>query len=258
MERAYETEGDGGAPHRGRQGGRLSIASSRGDRLWHRALGLGLLVSLVVHAAILLTMEEAPIPDAEYAAGPGTADPRAAAGGGSGLEMIEVRPTTPAEEEVTPVEVSVPVPRVVAEPEEVETPTERPAEEAAASQQGRNAPGEGGEEGIAEGPGRATGEGEGAGGTGEEGASGVVPPRPRGQILPPTDRPRSVRGLVVTVHMLVDESGRVVPGSVRLEPPTPDAGYNRRLIRSSSEWRFDPARQNGQPVRAPYSFQVYL
>jgi hypothetical protein len=258
VEGVYETDGDGGARDRGRSGGKLSVASARGDRLWHRALGVGLLISLVVHAAVLLTMEEAPIPDAEYAAGPGTADPRAAAGGGSGLEMIQVRPTTPAEEEVTPVEVPVPVPRVVVEPEVVETPPEEPAEDAAASQPGRGAPGEGGEEGTAEGPGRAAGEGEGAGGTGEEGASGIVPPRPRGQIFPPTDRPASVRGLVVTVHLLVDESGRVVPGSVRLDPPTPDAGYNRRLIRSSSEWRFDPARQNGRPVRAPYSFQVYL
>jgi hypothetical protein len=103
--------------------------------------------------------------------------------------------------------------------------------------------------GMSEGPpGLEGGEGRGDGGTAEEGLFRVIPPTPRGVIIPPTNR--SLRGKQVEVWVFVDSAGKVVADSTRLNPPTSDRGFNRRLIADAAEWVFNPGMRNGQPVAA--------
>lgn len=82
------------------------------------------------------------------------------------------------------------------------------------------------------------------------------PPSPRGMIIPPTNR--DLRGTEVGIWVFVDETGRVVADSTWLEPPTRDDGFNRRLIREAATWLFRPARQNGQPVPAWFSYRIIM
>lgn len=235
--------------------------SQRFDRAWGRALRLGLVAAVLLHVAVLLFFRTTRVtpPSPFSAAGPQMGDVRAAAGGGGGLTMVEVRVRQAEPEEATPV--PVPTPReVVVEPVEV-TPIpepEDPGPVVAPSLPGTGVAGQGGTAGTATGEGIATGTGQGGGGTEEEGRSGLVPPTPRGMILPPSDRPSSARGREVTVWVFVTDRGRVVSDSTRLEPPTPDRRYNDRLKRSAAEWVFEPARRAGRAVAAWYPFEIIL
>ncbi len=94
-----------------------------------------------------------------------------------------------------------------------------------------------------EGPGLPQGDGRGDGGTAEEGRFRIIPPSPRGIIIPPANR--SLRGTRVEVWVWVNERGRVVADSTQLRPPTSDRGFNQRLIRESAEWVFEPAKDRG-------------
>ncbi len=111
--------------------------------------------------------------------------------------------------------------------------------------------------GMADGPpGIEGGQGRGDGGTAAEGLFRLVPPSPRGMIIPPTNR--SLRGKQVEVWVFVDATGRVVPDSTRLNPPTSDRSFNRRLIEEAAEWVFSPARQNDQPVAAWFPYTISM
>lgn len=245
----------------GRPPGALSIASERADRQWRRPLFFGLLAAAAIHLLVLLMFRTVlVIPEMPFsAAGPPAGDYRAAAGGESGLTMVEIAPPSQREEAVTSTEAVVPVPEeVVVEPETPDVTVDETTPAVTPSLPGQGDPGRGGEEGDQTGPGRATGTGEGGGGTEDEGASGIVAPTPRAMFLPPADRPRSVRGREVTVWVFVDAAGRVVPDSTRLDPPTPDARYNARLRQSAAQWRFDPARRGGVAVAAWYPYEIIL
>jgi hypothetical protein len=56
----------------------------------------------------------------------------------------------------------------------------------------------------------------------------------------------------------VDAAGRVVPDSTRLDPPTSDRGFNRRIIQEAAEWVFIPAMKDDEPIAAwfPYSISM--
>lgn len=183
------------------------------------------------------------------------------------MTMVEVRfQQEEPQPEVEPEPEVVPIPEPVVEPIEIEVPDEpvepEPAPEVAVitppSLPGQGGPGSGGDEGEAAGPGTDAGDGDGGGGTSEAGESRVIPPTPRGIFIPPPGPPRSARGQEITVWVYVSEGGRVERSSVRLEPPTSDDRYNRRLIESVAEWVFDPARQDGRPVPTWYPFQIIL
>ena len=105
-------------------------------------------------------------------------------------------------------------------------------------------------------PGLEGGEGRGDGGTAEEGLFRLVPPSPRGMIMPPAND--KLKGREVEVWVFVDERGRVVPDSTRLEPPTSDRDFNRRLIREASQWVFEPARQGGKPVASWFPYTISM
>jgi len=56
----------------------------------------------------------------------------------------------------------------------------------------------------------------------------------------------------------VDATGAVVPDSTRLEPPTKDRDFNRRLIREASEWVFRPASRDGRPIAAWFPYRIIM
>jgi outer membrane biosynthesis protein TonB len=149
------------------------------------------------------------------------------------------------------VPIPVPVPDVVQQPVEQREAAQpaRPIGESTAAGEGR---------GPATGPGTATGTGSGSGGTGEEGTSRVTAPSPRGLILPPSDRPASVRGKTVNVYVFVTPRGTVMPDSTRLVPGSGDARFDTRLRRQASEWVFNPARRDGQPVAEWFQYTIIL
>lgn len=241
-------------------------ATQRADRRWHRALVIGMMTAIAAHLVVLLLFRTTRfLPSPFSAAGPPAGDVRAAAGGGDGgITMIEVREQrapAPAEETPVPVPTPVPEPVVMVEPERTPAPeTNRPPAPVPTPAPGTGNAGTGGAQGPATGPGTATGTGSGGGGTAEqgEGQPGLIPPTPRGLFIPPSNPPRSARGKEITVWVFVTEQGRVASDSVRLDPPTPDARYNRRLRSSAAEWVFEPARRNGRPVGTWFPFWITL
>ncbi|MFB6368305.1 MAG: energy transducer TonB, partial [Gemmatimonadota bacterium] len=98
---------------------------------------------------------------------------------------------------------------------------------------------------LSGGGGSAAGE-EGSGSPGEPGR--ISPPVPR-SLLPRWDPPPSVRGTRVTVHVEVGRDGRPT-GRVRLEPPTGNESFDRRLREALTSIRYRPARRAGEPVVA--------
>ena len=110
--------------------------------------------------------------------------------------------------------------------------------------------------GVGEGPGIADGKGKGDGGNAEEGLFRLNPPQPRGMIIPPANK--SLKGTTVEVWVFVNEQGKVVPDSTRLNPPTNDKGFNQRLIREASEWVFRPATRGGKAVASWFPYQISM
>jgi len=233
------------------------VPSSVQDRKQQdRKIGVqGLAISLLLHLLLLLIAGRTPVPESPFsAAGPRERDDRAAAGSMVALTLREVgapdpvRPPPPllVEPDPTePVEVEPEAtPEVALERPDVPTPGTR--EVAGADPSGREAA----ESGL---PGA---EGRGDAGTSEEGRFRVVPPRPRGMIVPPTQR--SMRGQQIQVWVFVAADGRVVPDSTRLEPATSDRAFNRRLMEDAAQWVFEPARQNGQAVASWFPYTISL
>lgn len=204
-----------------------------------RKEGLGLALSLAVHLLVLVSWKGAvPLPPFASASGPRTAEPRPLPGGG----MQALRLAPPAEVVIVPPQVPLVTLETV---EPLEIPPAPPVDFSALP---GNVPGWGeGPPGL---------RGRGGGGAGEEGLSRLVPPVPKGMIIPPT-HPR-LRGQEVEVWVFVDASGKVVPDSTRLRPPTPDRGFNQRLIREAAEWVFHPAQQGGRPVAAWFPYRISM
>lgn len=207
------------------------------DRVFRNALG----VSLFLHVFLFFFWKVVPIPPSPFsAAGPRAGDFRAAGGGMQALNL-SVPPSRP----IVPPRVPV---ITLDEVDLVEMDLEPELDLAAMT---------GEAQGMAAGPpGIEGGQGRGDGGTAEEGFFRLVPPSPRGIIMPPTNR--SLRGRQVEVWVFVDATGRVVPDSTRLNPPTSDRGFNRRLIEEAAEWVFNPALRNDQPVAAWFPYTISM
>jgi len=120
-------------------------------------------------------------------------------------------------------------------------------------------PGLGGnEKGPDTGPGLEGGTGRGDGGTAATGRFRVIPPSPRGMILPPSDRPSNVKGKEIAIWVFVNEMGRVVPDSTRLQPSTGNPSFDERLRRQAAQWIFEPARRGGRPVAEWFQYVISL
>lgn len=207
----------------------------RDRRFWRAAFA----ASLVVHLLVLLWGGQRPIPLASFAAaGPKVGDERAAAGGMEALN-VRVPPRPPVTPPAIPLEVTVEIEPLDLEPDVT-------FDMAAAL----------GEPGPPGPPGLADGDGEGDGGTASDGLRRVLPPTPRGMIIPPANK--DLRGTEIEVWVFVDEHGRVVPDSTRLNPPTRNRGFNRQLIREAAQWVFRPGTLDGEPVAAWFFYMIFM
>lgn len=220
------------------QGHDLSTRDRRRQErtVWRTAL----LVSALLHLFVFVGWRGTVIPLSPFAAaGPRAGDNRAAKGSLQSMNM-QVPPSRPLTPPPVPLPTALDVEMVEFEPEEEIDPAsvlgERP--------------------GTDEGPGLETGTGAGDGGTTEEGFYRLQPPSPRGVILPPPNK--ELKGTVLRVWVFVDERGRVVPDSTRLEPPTRDRDFNRQLIREAAEWVFTPAVKEGKPVASWFPYTISM
>ncbi|MBT8398601.1 MAG: hypothetical protein HKO65_17295 [Gemmatimonadetes bacterium] len=204
------------------------------DRMFRIAFGS----SLLIHVLIFLFWRVVPIPPSPFsAAGPRAGDFYAA---GGGMESVSL--TVPPSRVIVPPR----VPLISLEDIPVEFDMDPQLDLAAMT---------GEAQGRSDGPpGIEGGQGQGDGGTAAEGFFRVVPPTPRGMIMPPVNK--NLRGKTLEVWVFVDATGRVVPDSTRLDPPTSDRGLNRQLIREAAEWVFNPAQRNNQPVASWYPYRV--
>jgi len=207
------------------------------DRMFRNAL----VVSLLFHVVVFFFWRVVPLPPSPLsAAGPRAGDFRAAGGGMQALNLQPPRPqpTTPPRVPIITLEMMDPV---LFDPEPQIDLSSLLSEGS----------------GMADGPpGIEGGQGRGDGGTAAEGFFRLVPPSPRGMIIPPTNQ--SLRGKQVEVWVFVDVTGRVVADSTRLNPPTSDRGFNRRLMEEAAEWIFNPAKRDDQPVAAWFPYTISM
>ncbi|MCG8467318.1 MAG: energy transducer TonB [Gemmatimonadetes bacterium] len=207
----------------------LALPSIRHARADRTAWWGGLLASAILHALLfVLWVGEAP---AIEEAAAGARQPRVRAGGGA---LQATRVSIPERAEIPPPPepiLSVEVPQV----DRTVEPVQVALEGAELLPAGRPAP----LPGIGGGPVRGRGGGDGEG-------EGYLSPVPR-SVIPQWDPPSSVRGMEVTVRVFVDAAGQPT-GIVELDPPTPDAGFNREIMKQVREWEYQPARRNGSPV----------
>lgn len=222
-----------------------------------------LIVLLIrVTAKAVLPETHSPIGDAfQIAAGGG-----GGGGGNSGASFEHAPPPPPPEVPIVPPPPPV-VPTIT--PEQIPPKTE-PAVTAAprdttppsnASSAGGTGGGSGGGSGTGTGTGTGSGVGPGSGGgtgggAGGGGRGGSLPTNKQ-MILPPLDKPKSVRGLTVEVTFTVDAFGTVVDLDVK--PSIPDRGYAKKFEEAMRGYRFVPARdENGKAVAGAVTITVTL
>jgi hypothetical protein len=226
-----------------------SVGERRGRerRVWRNAL----LLSVLFHALIFLFGSRRELQLPSSAAGPDNANDFAASGAMTAVALSSappaaiVRPPPPVFEADVPETEPIPpepFPEVSLDLPDIRDP-------GVGSTTGTD-PGDTPDVGI---PGAV---GAGNAGTAERGLSGLVPPSPRGMIIPPTNG--KLRGSQIEVWVFVDEQGRVVPDSTRLQPPTSDRGFNEQLVGEAAQWVFEPARQNGAPVAAWFPYTISM
>ena len=203
---------------------------------------IALLLSLFLHLLFLILSYQSAERLTPYAAaGPASGSPLAASAGGGMRAMVLRQPqevTIPPRPEVPVID---PVPIELQEEPQL-----------AFNEIELRDPGEGQREGPESGSGLPGGEGGGDAGNARTGLRRLIPPTPRGVIFAPLDRPAAVRGRDVTVWVFISEAGAV--DSVRLEPPTPNGGYNADLMREARDWVFEPAVRAGRPVATWWSY----
>ncbi|MEX2532182.1 MAG: hypothetical protein WD960_15560 [Gemmatimonadota bacterium] len=240
------------------QGEERSAGESNQERrererdVWRKAF----LISLGLHVLLFLLWPATTRPpeDPFAAAGPRSEDDRAAEGMMRSIALRSAPPTETQTPVAPVVEVDLEVPEVEMEvepePEADDVPQPELTQPGVGATEGTDAADGGADAGV-EG-----GTGAGDGGDSEEGLFRVVPPAPRGMIIPPTNS--RLRGQEIRVWVFVNEGGRVVADSTRLEPPTSDRGFNEQIIREAARWVFQPARQGEKPVSAWFPYTIGL
>lgn len=204
-------------------------ASLRSARRARPAFALALVASTALHVAAFVLWRGATPFAGEPATG-GSPSATARPGGGA---MAGVRVALPRDRSIPPPPrpvLAIDAPRVRIEEAAASTPG---PEDLARPAGGRLGPG-----GLGE-PGAGSGAGTGAGGE-------YVSPVPR-TVVPHWDPPPTVRGMEVTVRVHVDARGRPT-GDVKLEPPTPDRGFNREIVERVRRMEYRPARKDGVAV----------
>lgn len=202
-----------------------------------RPLIIGFVLSALVHVVLLTGWRtDGPEDPGSLAAGPRTGDFRAAAGGG---EMVAIAIAAPR-----PIIIPAPPasqPRL-ADPEVAVDEPERLV----------RAPDLSGPVGGAVlisnrgGPGLLNAEGSGDGGNNPSGRDRRTYPTPR-SIIPIWNPPREVKGMRVTVRVLVDARGEPT-GEILVEPRIPNSGFDRKLRKELLSMDYIPASHGGLAV----------
>lgn len=235
--------------------------------------GSGVVVSALVHGAIVLALVVGAASSREAFRVLGGPGPLGGGGGGATVVRFVELPSTAAdqsaapprqqEEKVPTLQLTLPQPDLEAVSPEVPSLSlsaiARPVVELEVGERGTET-GQGRGLGTGAGGGIGSGRGPGVGadtGAGMGGGGGAVfPPAPR-FIIVPADRPASVRGKRFEVHFWVDDRGRVT--KVEVDPPIDDAGYRRKFLDQMHQFRFDPARTtDGQPVSGQVVIPITL
>jgi len=249
-------------------GRQIPLATPFG-RLAHERGGIrGVILSAAVHAALILAViyggTRLMVADRMPGAGPG----RGGGGGGGGARAVVLftPPAAPAAEPALPLPPQLVMPRAApiplpeVKPSDVAPPTIS-ADQLLASLGPGTGPGKGpgAGPGAGSGTGGGTGSGRGPGMGPDSGGSGgnVILPVPQQLILPPSDRPASVRGTKITVLFEISERGEVM--RVSLDPMPRDRGFARELLERLRHYRFTPARTpDGRPIAVAYPVTITL
>lgn len=217
-------------------------------RVWRGAFAL----SVVVHAVIFLFGPRGSILlSSADAAGPSTGDIRAADGTMTVIPLSSAPPAPIPRPAAPIVSVDVAVPELNTTQPVLAVSADLP--EIRDSGVGSSS---GGDAGDVSDVGIRGGAGSGNAGSALAGRSRLVPPSPRGIILPPTND--ELRGRQIEVWVFVNERGQVVPDSTRLQPPTSDPSFNQLLMGEAARWIFEPARQDGAPVAAWFPYTISM
>jgi len=222
------------------------------------------ILSAAVHVGVvaLLAWTGSRLVMDDRAPGPGHGRGGGGGGGTRTVVLYQVPAAAAPAPPTAPVVVTPAVPAVVipvAQP--VDTTPHPPAPALAAAGAG---PGEGAGKGPGTGPGSGGGSGGGAGGgvgpgTGPDSGGGgsIIPPNLQGMILPPPDRPSSVRGTTVKVVFEVSATGEVT--HVALDPMPKDRRFVSEFLERLRRYTFTPAHTlDGQPVAAVTWVKVTL
>lgn len=235
----------------------------------------GVLASVILHVliGILLLIRIREDFQRVLDAGNDGSGPRGGGGGGSGMVFVSLpAPAAPkAVEAEVPQQVPQPVPQPVPvtpppvipppvpEQPQVAVATPTAATSAGDSVTGRG-PGEGGGEGGGKGggsgPGIGPGRGPGEGTGGGEGGTGKAP-RPRYELIPPTDPPKELRGKEFRITFAIDVDGKV--RRVTFDPEIPKSKYGSKLKEAMEGYRFYPALgPDGNPVSGTFEYTMTL
>lgn len=208
----------------------------RERRIWRTAL----LVSVLLHLLVFVGWRGNVIPPSPFsAAGPRAGDDRAAPGGMQAMN-IQAPETRRIPRPPVPIIAKIDV-------EPVKFVDSIPVDAAALL---------GADPGAALAAGLPGGTGRGGGGTATEGRYRLDPPSPRGMIIPPANK--KLKGTTVEVWVFVNRQGNVVPDSTRLNPPTSDGDFNKRLISEAAEWVFRPAHKDGKAVASWFPYKISM
>ena len=213
-------------------------ATRRNSARNRKPLVVGFILSVLVHAVLLSgwgTGSDLDDPGS-LAAGPRMGNFRAAEGGGEMLAIAIAAPrpiVVPAPPSNQPLFTEPEL--VVREPEQfVRTPELSGAAGGAMMISNRG------------GPGLLNADGGGDGGNNASGRDQRTFPTPR-SIIPIWDPPREVKGMRVTVRVLVDARGEPT-GEILVEPRIPNSGFDRKLRKELLSMDYVPASSGGMAI----------
>jgi hypothetical protein len=245
---------------------RVPLATPFGRQVRERGLLRGLGLSAVVHLALLALVLWGQHRMMEAGLMPGAGPGKGGGGGGGRVFAVFAIPPAPAAAPPAPA-LTVPslqalhVPNVQP-PEEVPVQLS-PADLAALLRAATPGSGVGQGSGVGPGSGSGTGGGSGAGvgpGVGNDSGGGggdVFAPQPQGIILPPPDRPASLRGTTVRVHFEISARGEVL--RVSLDPPIRDRKFRDDFLERLRRYTFTPAyTRDGRAVAGVFEIRITL
>jgi periplasmic protein TonB len=242
----------------------IPLAVSLGRQTRQRGVFRGLGLSAAVHLLVIGLAAWGTHHIAESDGDPGDGSGRNPGGGGGGaFAVLVVAPSLPS----APPPPALTVPSLAALTIPVEQAPETVPEQISAEELARLAQATGVGAGTGGGPGSGTGSGGGSGsgvGTGvgpDSGAGGghgtYFMPQPQSVILPPPDRPASVRGITVTARFEISATGEVL--RVTLEPTLPDRRFRDAFLERLRRYAFTPASApDGHPVPSVYEVRFPL